>query len=452
MSSSWQHELRALIKLSIPVVTVQVGMVSLGFVDSLMVGQISGEALASVGLGNFISFMVMMFGIGVLMCLDPLLSQGVGAKDMPSVQRNLQRGLLLAVGLSVPLALIYMCSGPALRLLRQPVEVAAVATDYVWILIPSILPFLLFMVFRLGLQSFSRVAPIVWTIILANACNVLLNWLWIYGHWGFPALGVLGSAWATLVCRWCMALGLLCLGWRTLGPLLRPWQRQCLDPAALLRMLRLGTPIGLQLILEFGAFGSTLLMMGWFGATQLAGHQVAIQLASLSFMVPLGIGFAAAVRVGYGIGRGDGAATRAAAASALALSTLIMLGFATLFLCWPGPLSRMFTADEAALAVAVVLVPVAGFFQVVDGLQAVAGGILRGMADTRGPMLINLVGFWIIGLPVGYLLGFPIGMRPEGLWWGLVVGLAVVSVLLLLRMRLRMQAEVQRTSVDEGPG
>jgi MATE family multidrug resistance protein len=213
-------------------------------------------------------------------------------------------------------------------------------------------------------------------------------------------------------------------------------------------MLRLGVPIGCQMVLEFGAFACVALMMGWLGTREMAGHQVAINLASLTFMVPLGTADAASVLVGQAVGRGDPAGARGAAASALLCGAGFMSLTAIAFLTLPGPLARLYTDDATVLAVAAALIPLAGVFQVFDGLQAVAGGILRGLGETRVAMLVNLLGYWGLGLPVSYLLGFRLGLGPAGLWWGLVIGLAVVATVLLTRVRIALARRQTRVVID----
>jgi MATE family multidrug resistance protein len=261
-------------------------------------------------------------------------------------------------------------------------------------------------------------------------------------------MGVLGSAWATTVSRWRLAALLVALSWSDLRPRLRRRLPEVWELEPLWRMLRLGLPIGCQYVLEFGAFALVALMMGWLGTRQMAGHQVAINLASLTFMVPLGVSAAAAVLVGNAVGRGNAAAARRSARTALLCGAGFMSATAVIFLLLPRLLAGLYTNDGAVLAVAAGLIPIAGVFQVFDGLQAVSGGILRGLGDTRAPMLINVLGFWLFGMPVSIYLGFAAGLGPRGLWWGFVAGLGAVAVLLLLRVRVRLRRDLRRLVVD----
>lgn len=441
----------ALLRLALPVVTVQVGMMTMGVVDTLMVGQVSSAALAAVALGNLYFFAFAVFGLGVISALDPIVAQAVGAGDGVAVTRALQRGLLLAAVLSVPVAGAHLLAGPILGLVRQPAEVVPLAAGYALATIPGILPFFAFTVFRQTLQAMGHLRAVVVTIVLANVANVVFNDVLIFGRFGLPALGAVGSAWASTLSRWLMAGLLLLAARRSLLPHLRPWRRDTFQAGPLGRMLRLGAPIGGQLQLEFGAFGAVALLMGWLGTEAVAGHQIAINLASLTFMVPLGLGMAAAVLVGQAVGRNDPDGARGTARAALGAGVSFMTLTALLFLGFPALLAGFYTTDAAVLVVAVALLPLAGIFQVFDGIQAVSIGILRGVGDTRGPFLINILGFWCAGIPLSLLLGFGVGLGPVGLWWGLVVGLGIVAVILLLRVRARLRGSLERVLIDAAP-
>lgn len=455
-SSLFRSELRALLRLSLPVVTVQVGMMMMGFVDTIMVGRYQEAALAAGALGNFFSMIVLVLANGVLMALDPLLSQAVGAGDEPSVTRNLQRGLVLSGVLSVYVGLVYLAAGPLLRLFGQEPQLVAEASTYVSWMIPSVLPFLVFGVLRSTMQAYHKVRPVVLVILLANLANAALNAVLIRGRLGMPELGLEGSAIATLCCRWLMCLGLLLAGLPLLRPHLQAWTPAAWDWGALRRMFKVGLPIGLQITMEFGAFGTTLLMMGWLSQSALAGHQAAINLASMTYVVTLGVSVATGVRVGHAVGRGSMPAARISTLLGLLSAVLIMVAFALCFLTMPRTLAAWFTENQevGAFAVAVSLLPIAAVFQVVDGVQVVCLGALRGLGDTKIPAAINLLGFWGLGIPSGYLLAFELGQGAQGLWWGLTVGLTAVAILLTLRVVQQLRSEVRRTDVDrpETPG
>jgi MATE family multidrug resistance protein len=446
-----RDDLRAMLGLAAPVVLIQVGMMLMGVVDTIMVGHLSAVALAAVALGNLYFFGLGVFGMGTLMVLDPVVAQAVGARDDPAIARGIQRGVLVAVMLGIPASLLLLPAEPFMLLARQPAEVVPHAAAYAVRLAPGVLPFFLFVVLRQTLQSMHLTGRIMVTIVVANVVNAVLNWSLIFGHLGAPPLGVIGAAWATTLSRWLLALLLLGLTWRTLRPYLLPLRPEIWHWPPLGRMLRLGMPIGCQYTLEFGAFAFVALMMGWLGTRAMAGHQVAINLASLTFMVPLGVADAGAILVGHAVGREDPAGTRGAARAALLCGIAFMSCTAVVFLTLPGPLTRLYTTDAAVTAVAVALIPLAGVFQVFDGTQVVAGGILRGLGETKVAMLVNLFGYWFFGLPVSYLLGFVMGFGPRGLWYGLVLGLATVATILLVRVRMALARERRRVLIDHPP-
>jgi MATE family multidrug resistance protein len=442
-----KSELRETAALALPMVIVQVGIMGMGFVDTLMVGHVSGDVLAAVALGNIYFFNVSIFGTGTLMALDPLVSQAVGAHDERSVSLATQRGAILAIGISAVTILLLLPSADVLQAFRQPEAVARVASSYLTITTLGVVPFFAFVLFRQTLQALGRVAPIVWAIVVSNLLNVGLNWVFIFGHLGSPPMGAEGSAIATAISRWAMALVLLAFARSDLVPRLTPVVAGAADRVALWSMLKLGMPIGAQQMLEAAAFGAIGLLMGVLGMRELAGHQVAITLAALTFMVPLGVGAAASVRVGRAVGAGDAAGARAAAHAAYVCGVGFMCITALAFLAFPRQLAAMMTSDAAVIAIAATLIPVAGIFQVFDGGQAVGAGVLRGLGDTRVPLISMLGGYWLMGLPISAWLGFHTGMREVGLWSGFVVSLGAVALFLLLRIRIMLRRDVRRVSL-----
>ncbi len=450
-SAEWyprRSDFRALISLALPVVVVQVGMMLMGVVDTLMVGRLSPEALAAVALGNLYGMAVSLLAQGILLAIDPLVAQAVGAEDHGAIARSVQRALVLALVLSLPASVFLLFGGPVLTALGQPAAVVPLADTYARLLIPGVLPFLAFGVGRQALQALGHLRPVVVTILLANVVNVLLNWGLIFGRLGLPELGVAGSSIATSASRWFMALTLLVLGGRHLRGYLRPWLRESLDPGALGRMARLGLPIGLQFELEFSAFGGVALLAGSLGTIQVASHQIAINLASLTYMVPLGVSAAAAVLVGRAVGRGRPDDARRQGVATLATGAGFMAATAVLFLAVPSLLARLYSADPAVVALAAALIPLAGLFQIFDGIQVTAIGVLRGVGDTRTPFVVTLMGYWLVGMPLGMLLGLRAGLGAVGLWWGLVSGLAAVATVLLVRVRRVLGGPLARTTVE----
>ena len=449
---AWRAEASAQFRLAAPVVAVQVGMFAMHTVDVIMIGHVSVDTanqMAAVATGGLFAWLPVGLAMGVLTALDPLISQAAGARDEGAIARTLQRAVVLALLLSLPLAAILALVSPLMRVAGQSEAVIPIATSYVHWSIPGIPAFLLFVVFRQTLQATHRMRPIVIVIVIGNLLNLGLDWVLIRGALGFPALGATGCAIATSLGRWFMALGLLAIAWPVFGPWMRPFRRAALDRGPLLRMVRLGGPIGIQFLLEMGVFGFVTLAMGTIGPQEQAGHQVALSLASLSFMVPLGISMAASVRVGHAIGRRDHEGLRLASRVAICAGAGVMLVFATIFATVPELLARVYTDEAPVIAWAAALLPLAAAFQVFDGLQVVSSGILRGSGDTRVPMLLYLLGFWVVGLPLALGLGFGAGWGPRGLWTGLAGALAAVAVVLMARVRWRTATLPERVHVDE---
>lgn len=441
-------ELHEMARLAAPIVLVNVGLQGMGFVDAMMLGRVSPADLAAGGLGNFYFFGISIIGIGILMALDPVIAQGVGADDEAQIARGVQRGVLMTAVIALLASLCFLPARAVLHLLQQPEDVVPLATGYVLWSIPGMLPFFAFNMLRQVLQAFRRVGPVVLAVLVGNVANVGLNWVLIYGNLGFPAGGVVGSSQGTALARWLMAAVLLAVSWKELRPYLLAWRPESRALAPLVRMFRLGLPVGLQFLAEAGAFGFATVMAGWLGTITLAGHEVALALASMTFMVPMGVAAAAAVMVGRAIGRGDGAASRRDAVAALACGVGFMALCAIVFGLIPGTLAGVFTRDTATFALASLLIPIAAVFQVFDGTQVISASILRGAGDTRVPAILHALSFWAVGIPLGAWLAFGRGLGAAGLWWGLTAGLAAAAVLQLRRVQVKLGRDVVRVIID----
>lgn len=441
-------DVRALARLAAPIATVQVGLMLMGVVDTIVVGHVSAVELAAATLGNLYVFGLSIAGIGTLFGLDPLIAQAVGARDRDALVLGVQRGQALAFVLGVLATIACLAAGPVFALLRQPPEVVPRAAAFVHWSAPGIIPMLMFVATRQCLQAMQVTRPILWTIAGANLVNLAGNYVFVFGHFGQPAMGSSGSALASTISRFMMFLALVLLSWRTLGPLLVPARRAAFAPGPVMRTLRIGLPAGLQMSIEYSTFAAISVLAGWFGPEAMSGHQVALNLSSLTFMVPAGIGAAASVLVGHAIGEGDSAHARRVAASAILLGAGFMSLCALVMLLVPSPFAHLYSSVPGVTAVAVVLIPIAGIFQVFDGLQAVCAGILRGAGDTFAAMLANVLGFWLIGTPVSLWLGFGAKLGVVGLWWGFVAGLVAVAAFLLLRVRVRLGGTLERVRVE----
>jgi MATE family multidrug resistance protein len=404
----------------------------MGVVDTIMLGHLSAQALAAGALGHISTIVFLMAGAGVLTALDPLVAQAHGAGDAPAISAHLQRGIVLALALAVPLAFVFWDIRELLRLLGQPAAILGDAAAYVRATLWGTPAFFLFFAFRQPLQAMHVLV------------NVLGNWILIFGHLGVPALGPAGSAYATSLSRWVMLFYLVYAARRTLARYWEGFTAEAVSVRRHLRLLRIGLPIGALNALELGLFVGVALLMGRMGVEALGGHQIAINLASLSFMVPLGISGAAAARVGNAIGRDDMPGARRSAAACLLLGMGVMVFFALLYGLLPVQLAKLYTSDSAVIAMAATLLPIAAVFQVLDGAQVVAAGVLRGAADTTFPAVMAILGFWGIGFPFSWYLGFRAGWGPAGLWWGFTAGLAAVTLLYGLRIFLRFRGHIAR--------
>ena len=424
-------------RLALPVVLAEMGWMTMGMVDALMVGEIGPEAIGAVGVGTSLFMGVCIFAMGMMLGLDTLVSQAYGARRLDECHRWLFHGVVLALVLSAPIIAILFWISSALDAWGLTPSVLVLTRPYLETLSWSVVPLLLYSAFRRYLQGMGIARPVMVALIAANIINVIANWLLIHGRLGFPALGVTGSAWATVFARVMMALFLLA----TIVARDRSvWNSRKLEWAWFRRLLALGLPAAGQVTLEVGVFAAATALAGRLPAVALAAHQIALNYAAMTFMVPLGVSAAGAVRVGHAVGRGDHAGAARAGWTALLFGVLFMLVAALVFLAIPRILLGAFTDDTGVIEVGVTLLFVAAVFQLFDGLQGVATGALRGLGDTRTPMLWNLGAHWFVGLPLGYWLAFGLGIGVIGLWWGLSIGLMICGMALLFVWARRIHA------------
>jgi MATE family multidrug resistance protein len=369
--------------------------------------------------------------------LDTLVSQAYGRKDHDECHRWLAQGVYLACIAAVPIMLGIWLASFFIGRVGIAAEVAGPASEYLRLLNWGTLPLLLYGATRRYLQGVGQVRVITVTYVLANLVNWFGNWALIYGKLGFPALGVNGSAISTAISRVIMATALLGFAWRYERgrghPLFHHWAAP--QAARLKRLLQLGAPAAGQILLEVGAWNLATLSAGYLTPVALATHQIVLNYASVTYMVPLGISAAAAVSVGHAVGAGDPARARRAGWMALGLGTSFMLLAALMFLLWPRPLIELFSRDPRVLAVGPGLLGIVAAFELFDGIQTVSTGALRGLGETHAPMWANLVGYWVLGLPLGFSLCFGLGWGIYGLWIGLTLALVVIAVALLVRWR-----------------
>ncbi len=427
-------ELRPMLRLAVPVVLAEMGWFAMSIVDTVMVGPLGPSAIAAVGTGGILFMTLMVFGFGTLLSLDTFVSQSYGAGRIDDCHRWLFAGLQLAAVLTVVLMAVALLGVSNLALFGFHPDLLPELEAYTEWLVWSAPPLLAYVVCRRYLQAMNMVRPIMIALVAANVMNAFVNWLLIYGNLGAPALGVAGAAWATVASRIVLAVSLFLVivhqeRQRPSGLHDVPFRW---DGGRVWQLFKLGWPAAMQITLEVGVFAAASALAGRIGPLAAAANQVVLNIAGFIFMIPFGLASAAAVRVGQAVGRRDAQGMRRAGWAALGIASAAMVSSAILFFTVPEQLIRIYSSDPSVIEVGVVLLFICSVFQLFDGLQTVTTGALRGLGDTRTPMVMNLVGHWAIGLPIGYALCFSYGWGVAGLWTGLSIGLILVGAALLL--------------------
>lgn len=420
-----------MLALAIPVVIDQIGMMSMGIVDTIMVGRLGPVPLGSVAVGGAIYFFFMVFAWGVVSAVGPTVAQAFGAGDQDEISRSTAQGFWISLILFTGGLAIVLHAGPILTLLGQSREIIVIAEQYVAALGYGMIAALWYAVLRAFTVGLGRTRVTMMISLAAALVNLILDYALIYGNLGMPRLGAVGAGYATATAQWFMFLSCLLYVLRDQDLKLYRFTRHLLhpDPRRLRRLARLGLPIGAGNSMEHGIFGLTAVLMGTLGTIALASNQVALNVAAFTFMTPLGVSTATTTRVGHAVGGGNLHDARLAGWVGIGLSGAFMVVTALLFLLLPRPIIGIYTSDAKVLEYASGLLMIAGAFQIFDGIQVGAQGALRGLKDTARPMIVNLVSYWGVGLPTAWLLAFEFDMGGAGLWWGLTCGLAVASLL-----------------------
>lgn len=441
MFRNYSLHYRQLLNLAMPLVLTQAGQMSVQLIDNAMVGHVGTTELAAASFANSLHTVIMLFGLGVFLGVTPLASHARGAGNDSQVAEIIKNGFALAGVLLCGISLISLLLIALMPHLGQPEPVVALAIPYYATLVASTIPFLIFVLLKQIGEGLGNTVIAMAATLAANILNVLLNYILIFGKLGAPPLGLLGAGYATLISRIAMPL-FLYWGYRALKPLhryfvLAPGVRVSLR--GMQRLFVLGLPIAVQLVLEVSAFSFSAVMMGWMGAVSLASHQVAMGLATFTFMIANGVGMATTIRVSYQLGTRHFRDMQRVAYSALHLVLVYMGACALGFLLLRRQLPLLFTSDAPVLEQAAALLVIAGAFQVFDGLQIVCLGILRGFADVKAPMFISGFSYIGIGLPVSYICAFVLHMGPQGIWYGFVAGLLAAGGLLTCRIRRKIR-------------
>ena len=438
-------EFKETIRLALPVMIGQVGHMMMGVVDNVMVGQVGAAPLAAAAIGHGLFILILIFGIGVSMAISPLVAMFVGSGMQERTGTIFRHGFLVNAILGVVLSIVGYYFANILYYLDQPDEVTYRAVQYMQILSLSIIPVMIFQTYRQFIEGLSIMKPAMVVTILANFINVFVNWILIFGNLGAPALGLAGAGWATFTTRTLMAISLAlyvsyAVRFKPTNPSLH---FKTIDFKIIRNILKIGVPSGIQYFFEVGAFAGSAVIIGWLGTTPLAAHQIALNLAAISFMFALGISSAASIRVGIAVGRQDIRGIRMAGFSSILLACLVMGIFGIIFVSFRYILPALYIDDPAVIDVAASLLIIAALFQLSDGTQAVGIGALRGIADTRIPMFITFFAYWVIGLPGGYFLGFTMQLGVEGVWIALLLALTASAVLLTIRFNLKSKHQVR---------
>jgi MATE family multidrug resistance protein len=429
-----KREFRPMLRLAAPLAIAELGWMAMGFVDTVMAGRLGAAAIGAGSLGGMLFFPIAICGSGLLLGMDTLVAQAFGARNMQDCRRSLVNGLWLA-GAVAPLVAAALW-GTVLILRNSGVNphVMRLLEPYVKALLWGIPPLLAFTAFRRYLQAMNIAKPITFAVVSANIVNFAGNWVLMFGHWGAPAMGLEGSGWSTSISRFYIAAVLLATvlwnerkaGWLLFYVGWRP------DFGRIRQLVRLGGPSALQILIEGAIFSVVTVLAARLDEASLAAHSIAVNVVSITYMVPLGISSAAAVRVGQAIGRRDLPGVSISAWTAIALGGLFMGSAGLLLSAAPGWIIRLYSGEGAVIAMGAVLLRIAALFQLFDGFQVVAMGALRGLGDTRSPMIAHLLGYWAIGMPITAALCFRYGWGAPGIWVGLCVGIILIGAALLI--------------------
>ena len=434
---------------ALPVMLTQLGASLVGLFDSIMVGHYATVDLAAVSFSNAIFFTVMVFAMGALMGVTPLVGIQVGEMKQATenesiVRRNIaslfQNGMLFTVLLSLFMLILLSACIPFLDQFGQDPEVIEVARPYYILIVVSLVPFLFFSFFKQFLEGLGNTMVAMVITLLMNGLNILLNWVFIYGHWGFEAMGAMGAGIGSLISRIGMPLCFWAvIAWHKEWKQYLRMSRQVFSWLRIKELAKIGFPIGGQTLVETFLFTASFVIIGWISKEALAAHQVANQIADMTFMLALGIGSATTIRVSHQLGEGNIKGVRMASNASVHLVLLMNTIGAALMIGLRNYIPMLFTDDQEVIAIASQLIIIAGIFQYADGLQAVGAAMLRGITDVRVPMIIAFVSYILVGLSVGLLCAFPLNLGAAGIWIGFVVGLSVAAVCMHIRFRIKFR-------------
>ncbi len=434
MDSLATHYRKNLI-LATPVMLSQLGHVMVGVVDSMMVGQLGAVPLAAASLANAVFMLFFTFGIGVSYAITPLVASADGSNEPEKAGSALKSGFLINIVTAAIILLVVLLGTPILHHLDQDPAVVELAVPYLIIISISIFPFMIFQTFRQFTEGISMTQEAMYIVLFSNAVNIGLNYILIFGKLGFPAMELNGAGYATLASRVVMGglMALLVFKHKKITPYLPTNFFRDYDFKTVKKMIQVGVPTGLQFAFEISAFGGAAILMGVLGVVQQAAHQIAINMAAISYMMASGLAASATIRVGNQLGKKDFPNLRRAVFTLYVMVLILMSIWALVFIVQKNWLPTLYISDSAVIEQAATLLIFAALFQLSDGAQVLGLGALRGLSDVKIPTLLTFIAYWVLGIPIGYLLGFTFGMGGTGIWIGLTVGLTIVAVALFLR-------------------
>lgn len=438
----YKQHIEETVKLAYPVMIGQLGIMMMGVVDTVMVGAVGAKSLAAASLAQSIFILVFIVGNGIALVVTPLVSISVGAQDYFQCNKLFRNSFWVNLILSFILTTINYFASDLLRYLNQPKDVVEMAIIYNKMLAFSLIPTFIFITYKQYIEGLSYTKPGMSFAILANFVNIFINWFFVFGNCGAPKMGLYGAAIGTTSARCFMAVGIII--YVNLSKNYKKYDKKVfkndLDFNIIKNILKVGLPGGLQYLFEAGAFTFAVIMVGWIGTSDIAAHQIAINLASISFMAALGFSAAGSIRVGNAYGSGNKAELRRAGFTAILLSTTIMATSGITFVIFNHSLPALFIKDTIVISKAASILIIAALFQLSDGIQAVGIGVLRGILDIKGPTVITFFSYWVIALPLGALLAFYFHLDLIGIWIGLLIGLLSSSTLLTVRFNLKSKA------------
>lgn len=435
MIPDFKQHFRKNLALAYPVMLSHLGQVTVQVADSMMVGRLGKEPLAGASFANSIFVIFLIMGVGMSFAITPQTAQADGAKDNKKLTEILKHGILINGLFGILLVSTILIGQNALWYFNQPEIVVELALPYLKVITYSLIPFMIYQAFRQFAEGLGFTKQSMYITVIGNVINILLNYIFIFGKMGVAPMGLYGAGLATLISRIVMAILMFSFVFFN-HRFAAYWQNfvfKHFSRKLIMANLRLGLPMAFQLIFEISTFSLAAIMIGWIGTTPLAAHQIAINLASITYMVALGVASAATIRVGNQIGKKDYKTMRNAAMTCFMMAIGMMSIAAVVFILGRNLLPQMYISDPEVIRQAAILLIVAALFQLSDGVQVIALGALRGMSDVKIPTLLTLVAYWVIGLPLGYLFGFTLGQGALGVWYGLLAGLSIAAVLLYVR-------------------